>query len=99
MCVLQIILIGSIPIASVACVNYTLAQMYAAPPYNLDPTHLGYMYVGPLVGSLLVTGFSLFTSDPLAIWMARRNNGIFEVSIKAPPVSLVSLLFYFANTS
>lgn len=57
--------------------------MYGPPPYNLNPTQLGYMFVGPLVGPLLVTALFLVASDPLALWMARRNNGVFEVSPSA----------------
>lgn len=54
--------------------------MYAVPPYNLDPTEIAYMFIGPLVGPLIVTGIFFFWSDPLALYLARRNNGVFEVS-------------------
>jgi hypothetical protein len=77
--VLQINLIGSLPIASVACSNFTTAQLYAVPPYNLNPTEVGYMFIGPLVGPLIVTAIFFFFSDPLSLYLARKNKGIFEV--------------------
>ncbi|KAJ9633870.1 hypothetical protein H2204_006656 [Knufia peltigerae] len=87
--IIWINLIGSLPIASVALSNFTTAQMYGPPPYNLNPTQLGYMFVGPLVGPLLVTALFLVASDPLALWMARRNNGVFEPEFRLPMALIV----------
>lgn len=82
--VIWINLIGSLPIASFACSNFTTAQMYAVPPYNLKPNEIGYMFTGPLVGPLIVTGIFFFCSDPLSLWMARRNGGVFEPEFRLP---------------
>lgn len=65
--------------------------MYAVPPYNLDPTEIAYMFIGPLVGPLIVTGIFFFWSDPLALYLARRNNGVFEVSEQSKLVPVPSL--------
>ena len=42
------------------------------------------MFVGPLVVPIIVTGIFFFFSDPLAIYLARKNGGVFEVSEVRP---------------
>lgn len=69
--------------------NLTQSQVFAAPPYNLKPTIVGFTNFAVLVGGLI----GLFTSGPLsdyvAAWLTRRNRGIRE-----PEMRLLTMVPY-----
>jgi len=52
------------------------AQLFSAPPYNLNAAQLGYLAVGPLLGGALGSLFIAVTSDPVAKWATLRNKGV-----------------------
>jgi hypothetical protein len=51
-------------------------QLFAAPPYLLNPAQIGYLSAGPLVGGTIGGILVALTSDSTAIWATKRNNGI-----------------------
>jgi len=69
---------GMSQVFSVA-ISFIVPQVYGVPPYNLNPAQLGYIGTGPVVGVILAAAFCALTFDPLATWLARKNNGIYEV--------------------
>jgi len=74
----NMIFTGMSQVFSVA-ISFIIPQVYGVPPYNLSPAQLGYIGAGPVVGVILGAAFSALTFDPLVTYLARRNNGIYEV--------------------
>lgn len=60
-------------------ISYLLPQVFSVPPYNLSAAQIGFIGAGPVVGVLTATLFTSLTSDPVALWFARHNNGVYEV--------------------
>lgn len=56
----------------------SIAQLFGQPPYNLSPAGIGYLYLGPFIGALLGLVFFGFAQDPLAKYLSRKNNGVYE---------------------
>lgn len=56
----------------------SIAQLFGRPPYNLSPAGIGYMFLGPFVGAVLGLLFFGLAQDPLARFLARKNNGVYE---------------------
>ncbi|KAF2997883.1 hypothetical protein E8E13_003802 [Curvularia kusanoi] len=54
-------------------------QVFAAPPYNMEPSQVGILIgVAPLIGSAIGTIFAGWMSDLVANFLSARNNGVFE---------------------
>jgi len=70
--------------AWVLCLSFTIAQLYGGPPWNYDSVQIGAMYTGPLVLSFIACIVLSLCNDPLAIWMARRNGGVYEPEFRIP---------------
>lgn len=68
--------------------SFILAQIWSAPPYNLSVAGVGYLYVGPFIGGLLGVIFMATTSDPIARYASRRNNGVYEPEFRIYPMVL-----------
>jgi MFS family permease len=59
-------------------IAFVLAQIFGLPPYNLTPSGIGYLSLGPFIGGLLAVIFFAVITDPLIMFMTRRNKGIYE---------------------
>ena len=58
--------------------SYDMAQIFMAPPYLLSVAGVGYLSLGPFIGGLLGSIVLGATLDPLSIWCAKKNKGIYE---------------------
>ncbi|RDW63540.1 MFS transporter-21 [Coleophoma cylindrospora] len=70
-------------------------QIFEAPPYNMSAIQVGNLVgIAPLIGSALGTLVSGPLSDWLALFMAKRNNGIYEPEFRLFLVipSLISII-------
>lgn len=67
-----------------------VADIFMDPPYNYDTTTTGVLCIGSLIGSFIGWGCGS-TSDYIAIFFAKRNNGI-----KEPEMRLYAMVFPFA---
>ena len=69
--------------------SVTYSQVFGAPPYNFSISDVGLIslssFVGALIGSLLAKPIV----DGVAVWMAKRNNGVSE-----PEFRLIAILWY-----
>ncbi|OAL33528.1 hypothetical protein AYO20_07214 [Fonsecaea nubica] len=59
-------------------VNGTLPSILGAEPYNFSANIVGVFYIAAVIGVGFGSYFSGHLSDRLAVFMARRNNGVFE---------------------
>lgn len=59
-------------------VNGTLPTVLGSPPYNFQANIIGVFYIAGVIGVSFGTYFSGQLSDRVAVYMARRNNGVFE---------------------
>lgn len=59
-------------------VNGILPTVLGSEPYNFDPNMIGIFYIAAVIGVSVGSYFSGQLSDTVAIYMARRNNGVFE---------------------
>ncbi len=64
-------------------VSVTLISTYLpAPPYNFNAAQVGLMNIPALVGNTLGTIVSSPFSDRLILWLARKNNGVYEPEMR-----------------
>lgn len=78
--------------------NFVIAQAFAVPPYLLNTAQQGYMSVGPMIGGLLGCIACGIICDPLARYLTRKNNGVYEPEFRLPMmiiVPIVSTIGYF----
>ncbi|CAI6095791.1 unnamed protein product [Clonostachys chloroleuca] len=59
-------------------IGVILAAIFIGPPYLWREVEAGYAYTGPFIGALIGYLISGLLADPLAKWLTRRNNGIYE---------------------
>ncbi len=52
--------------------------LFAAPPYNLTPAQIGLTNVPLAIAAFIFTPLSGWMADALPMWMAKRNNGVYE---------------------
>jgi hypothetical protein len=76
--VIWAVLTLAFPVLWVVAISFVIAQIFAPPPYLLTTTQLGYLSAGPLVGGTLGCLLCGFISDPIAKWVTRKNNGVYE---------------------
>ncbi|OBT71597.1 hypothetical protein VF21_09531 [Pseudogymnoascus sp. 05NY08] len=77
-------LLLSISTAWIVVISFVSAQIFSYPPYNLDPTNLGYLNGGNVVGGVLGCVAAGALSDPLATWLSKKNKGIYEPEFRLP---------------
>jgi len=65
-------------------ISLVVAQVFSAPPFLLNTAQLGYISAGPTVGGFLGCILCGALSDPVARWLTRRNNGIYEPEFRLP---------------
>lgn len=64
-------------------VSVTLISTYLpAPPYNFNASQVGLMSIPALVGNTLGTIVSAPFVDRLILWLAQKNNGIYEPEMR-----------------
>lgn len=71
--------------ALTACVTVpvtTLSAVMPLPPYNFGPQEIGLMGIPPFIGVSLATLISGPALDRLALFLAKRNHGIFEPEMR-----------------
>lgn len=68
--------------------SFIIAQIFSAPPYLFNTAQVGYVSAGPATAGLLGCFFCGLVSDPIVLFLAKRNNGIYE-----PEFRLVLILF------
>lgn len=84
----------SITTAWFVVISFVIAQIFSGPPYLLDSAHIGYMSAGPCIGGILGSIACGLMSDPLAIFLAKRNKGVYE-----PEFRLILLLPFVVTAS
>ncbi|KAF9891622.1 hypothetical protein FE257_003633 [Aspergillus nanangensis] len=75
-------LLLSISTAWYVVVSFLIAQIFATPPYLLTAVEIGYMSSGPVIGGTLGSIVCGLISDPIAMALARKNNGIYEAEFR-----------------
>lgn len=58
------------------------SQQFTLPPYNFTAEGVGLMNLAPFVGSLIGAVYGGVLLDKSALWLSRRNNGIFEPEMR-----------------
>lgn len=72
--------------------NYTFPIKIVAPPYNWKPENSGLIALGNIIGCALAVPFAS-SSDRIAAWLTKRNNGIREAEMRLwvlVPVMLIA---------
>ncbi|KAI1101689.1 MFS general substrate transporter [Jackrogersella minutella] len=53
-------------------------NIFSEAPYNLNPAQIGLTNIPLAIGALIFSPLSGWMADAIPVWMAKRNNGIFE---------------------
>ncbi|KAH7355737.1 major facilitator superfamily domain-containing protein [Pyrenochaeta sp. MPI-SDFR-AT-0127] len=79
-------------------VSFLPAQLFSIPPYNLTTAGVGYTSIGPFIGGTLGCAFLGLLIDPLAVFLSRRNCGVYEPEFRLPLglLGLISAAGFFA---
>lgn len=96
--VIWAVVLMAFPTLWLVAINLLTAQIFAAPPFLLNTTQLGYLSAGPTVGSFLGALFAGLGSDPLIKFLSRRNRGIYEPEFRlflVIPALVLSAIAYF----
>ncbi|GAB7356921.1 hypothetical protein MBLNU459_g7771t3 [Dothideomycetes sp. NU459] len=72
--------------------NGTASPVLSASPYNWSAALVGCVYVGPLIGAALGAVWSGVVTDRIALFLARRNNGIREPEHCLWPLAISAIL-------
>lgn len=56
--------------------------IFPAPPYSFNPGQLGLLQLAPFVGSCLGIFYGGYLVDRLIVWLARRNQGLYEPEMR-----------------
>ncbi|RYP78785.1 hypothetical protein DL769_003121 [Monosporascus sp. CRB-8-3] len=79
-------------------------NIFAAPPYNLNPAQIGLTNLPLAIGSLIFTPISGWMADAIPMWLAKRNNGIYEPEFRlvlmaiAVPLSTAGFIGFGIST-
>lgn len=63
------------------------------PPYNFNAIGIGLMNIAPFVGAVMGFPFGGYLSDKSTMWLANRNNGIYEPEMRlwiALPLAIIT---------
>ncbi|KAI1639900.1 MFS transporter-like protein [Biscogniauxia mediterranea] len=80
-------------------------NIFASPPYNLNPAQIGLTNVPLAICALIFSPLSGWMADAVPVWMAKRNNGIFEPEFRlvlmlvAIPLSTIGFIGFGISTS
>ena len=77
--------------------SYIAAQIFAAPPYLLTTSEVGYTFLGPFIGGVIGTAVVGSISDFVALKLTKLNNGVYEPEFRLVPIiiGLTSGIGYF----
>ncbi|CAK7207036.1 hypothetical protein SEUCBS139899_009844 [Sporothrix eucalyptigena] len=92
------ILLMSFPTLWAIAINLLTAQIFAAPPFLLNTTQLGYLAGGPAVGGFLGAIAAGWVSDTLIRFLSARNHGVYEPEFRLfliIPAFVLSAISYF----
>jgi len=64
----------------------TISQIFSLPPYNFSVEHVGLTNLSSFVASVLASIVAQPLSDGLAVYMAKRNGGVYEPEFRLPLV-------------
>lgn len=73
-------------------VNATMSTILGGEPYNFSPAMVGLSYASPLAFAAVASFWSGWFADSVALWMARRNNGVREPEHRLWALTLSALL-------
>ncbi|RYP89893.1 hypothetical protein DL770_003986 [Monosporascus sp. CRB-9-2] len=79
-------------------------NIFAAPPYNLNPAQIGLTNLPLAIGALIFTPISGWMADAVPMWLAKRNNGIYEPEFRlvlmaiAVPLSTAGFIGFGIST-
>lgn len=59
-------------------IAFVVAQIFAYPPYLLNPQSIGLLSLGPFAGGLIAMLLFSVICDPIIMFMTRRNKGLYE---------------------
>ncbi|KAM0140162.1 hypothetical protein ACHAO1_002390 [Botrytis cinerea] len=60
----------------------SLSSYMTLPPYEFNPTQIGLMGLPPFIGTSLGTLIGGYLSDYVALYLAKRNGGVFEPEMR-----------------
>ena len=69
-----------------------VAGVFSEAPWLLNTSEIGYMSAGPFVGGCVGSFIISTTSDPVAKWLTKKNNGIFEPEMRLVFMARISPL-------
>jgi MFS family permease len=72
--------------------NGTASPVLSARPYNWSAALVGCIYVGPIIGAILGCLLSGTLADRLALYLARKYNGIREPEQRLWPLSVAGIM-------
>ncbi|CAG9981329.1 unnamed protein product [Clonostachys byssicola] len=70
------------PITWLVLVIIMNPMFFANPPYNFTTAVVGYMNIGPFIGSLFGLFYGGILSDWSVKWLARKNGGLYEPEMR-----------------
>jgi hypothetical protein len=79
------------PVLWLVGLSLVIAQIFAGPPYSLNPTQLGYMWAGPIVVGFLTSAVAGPLSDWSSKFLSRRNGGKYEPEFRLYLVSGIAV--------
>ena len=84
--VLWVVIVSGTITAAYIVQAYVLAQIFSLPPYNLQAAGIGYLSLGPFVGSVIASILLGFVLDPTIRWATTRNKGVYEPEYRLLPM-------------
>ncbi|KAM6508076.1 hypothetical protein FSOLCH5_013275 [Fusarium solani] len=72
------VFVGGAVTSFYVAIAYVIAQLFSPPPYLLSVAEVGYVSLGPFIGGTIGSIIVGALLDPLSLWMAKRNKGVFE---------------------
>ncbi|TVY93179.1 putative MFS-type transporter [Lachnellula willkommii] len=87
------IVIFTTAISWLVMIAVTISLIFSSPPYNFSVAQVGLTNLSGFVASVLGTLVAQPLSDGLAVYMSKRNQGVYEPEFRLPIV-----IFYFLFT-
>lgn len=90
--VLWFVLVSGTVTATYVAQAYVVAQIFSFPPYNLTPSGVGLLFLGPFVGGIIGSLLLGAIFDPIIKWFCAKNKGVYE-----PEYRLIVIVFGLAT--
>lgn len=80
-----------------------LSLVFPLPPYNFTPEQIGFMSLGPFIGTLIGAVYGGFLGDWSILFFSRRNKGYYEPEMRLyilhlPAIAMAGGLIMFGAT-